>query len=80
MKHASGCYGKMYPATLLKVANREVMGKVFGYRVDHSGVVETRRTVSTDLGAWEQCIQCPDFDSCYRLSAGTLLMELAARN
>lgn len=41
MRHPSACYGKMFPTTLVKSANKDVRGMVFGYRVDHTGVVET---------------------------------------
>jgi hypothetical protein len=77
MERPSACYGKMFPATLVKTANRQVKAKVFGYRVDHTGVVETRRTVTTDREAWRECTRCPDLDNCFRLSTGTLLMEIA---
>lgn len=79
MRHLSACYGKMFPATLVKTANKEVRAKVFGYRVDHTGVVETGRTVTTDPKAWEECTECPDLDGCFRLSTGTLLMEIAVK-
>ena len=77
MPHSSACYGRMYPPTLVKTPNKEVKGKVFGYRVDHTGVVESRRTVTTDPDAWRECTQCPDLDGCFRLSTGTVLMEIA---
>ena len=77
MKHPLACYGKMFPATLVKSANEDVRARVFGYRVEHTGMVETGRTVTTDRDAWEECSLCPSLDSCFRLSTGTLLMEIA---
>ena len=79
MRPHSACYGKMFPPTLVRTANKEVRAKVFGYRVDHTGVVERGRTVTTDLEAWEDCTVCPDLESCLRLSTGTLLMEIALK-
>jgi hypothetical protein len=79
MQPHSACYGKMFPPTLVKTDNQEVRAKVFGYMVDHTGVVETGRTVTTDLEAWDECSQCPDLDGCFRLSTGTLLMEIALK-
>ena len=79
MQHTSACYGRMFPATLVKTENQEVKGRVFGYRVDHTGVVETGRATTVDRAAWQECTQCHDVDTCFRLSAGTLLMELAVR-
>lgn len=75
----SACYGKMFPSTLVKADNKEIRARVFGYRVDHTGVVETGRTVTTDREAWEECVQCPDLEGCFRLSTGTLLMEIAVK-
>ena len=79
MQHPSTCYGKMFPATLVKAENQEVKGRVFGYRVDHTGVIATGRAVTVDREVWQECTQCHDFDGCFRLSTGTLLMEIAVR-
>jgi len=79
MQHRSACYGKMFPATLVKTENQEVKGRVFGYRVDHTGVIATRRAVTVERAAWQECTQCKDLDGCFRLSSGTLLMEIAVR-
>jgi hypothetical protein len=76
---ASECYGRMFPPTLVRTANMDVRGKVFGYRLDHTGVVESARSVTTDRSAWQACTICPDFDACSRLSTGTVLMEIAVR-
>jgi hypothetical protein len=69
----------MFPPTLVKTENKQIRAKVFDYRVDHTGVVETARTVAADLEAWEECCQCADLDGCFRLSTGTLLMETALK-
>jgi hypothetical protein len=80
MQQPSACYGKMFPSILVTTANQDVRGQVFGYRVEHTGVVESRRAVTTDPEAWGRCAACPDFESCFRLSSGTLLMEMALRH
>lgn len=79
MKPHSTCYGKMFPPTLVQTGNREIRAKVFGHLVDHTGVVERGRMVTTDQQAWEECTVCPEFASCFRLSSGTLLMEVALK-
>jgi hypothetical protein len=79
MKPHSVCYGRIFPPTPAKTDNREIKAKVFGYRVDHTGVVETARTVTTDRKAWDECSECPDLEGCFRLSTGTLLMEIAVK-
>ena len=45
MREPSACYGKRFPATLVKTENEDVQGKVFGYRIEHTGVIETGRMV-----------------------------------
>jgi len=57
------------------VHNQPISGKVFGY----PGPVIRERTASFDREAWEECSACSDFDKCYRLSQGTLLMKLALK-
>ena len=75
MQRRLECYGKLFPAALR--ASRGVRGKVFGYRVDHVGTVDPGRTLTTDVGAWHECLRCQDREGCYRLSVGTLLMRIA---
>jgi hypothetical protein len=79
MKNESQCYGKMFPSFIFLAHNESVAGKVFGYEVEHPGMAVTRRVVTTDREAWRHCLQCPDFDGCCRLSAGTALIEMAVK-
>ena len=79
MNHEQECYGKMFPSVVEMAHNGPVAGKVFGYEVDYLGQVAYKRDASVDRDAWRKCLQCPDLDGCYRLSAGTMLMELAAK-
>jgi hypothetical protein len=67
----------MFPSLLAKLGNGTSKGKVFGFRIDRPGVVGARRATSTDIGAWQECLGCPDLDGCYRLSTGTLHLEAA---
>jgi hypothetical protein len=80
MQNASACYGRMFPSIQATTTNLEVRGQVFGYRVEHTGVVASRRSVTTDHEAWARCASCPDFESCFHLSTGTLLMEVALKH
>jgi hypothetical protein len=73
------CYGNMFPSLATVAQNRKVEGKVFGYRVNAPGVVASLRTTTIDAEAWQQCIRCRDFDTCYRLSLGALLTEMALK-
>ena len=79
MNNEADCYGGMFPPLIPLTHNKTVAGKVFGYRVEHPGIVVTKREVTTNREAWRQCLQCSDFDSCYRLSTGTALMEMALK-
>lgn len=79
MNHEQECYGKMFPSVMEMAHNRPVAGKVFGYEVDYHGLVAHKRDATVDREAWQKCLECPDLDGCYRLSTGTMLMELAAR-
>ncbi len=79
MKNEPVCYGKMFPPLISLAHNETVTGKVFGYQVDHTGIMVTRRIVTAKREAWGHCMECPDFEGCYRLSAGTALMEIAMR-
>jgi len=73
------CYGKMFPSVVEMAHNTLVAGKVFGYEVDYPGQVAHKRDATVDRDAWQKCLECTDLDGCYRLSAGTVLMELAVK-
>jgi hypothetical protein len=51
MPETLSCYGGLFPETLVKAPNQDVKGRVFGYRLDHHGVVESGLTVTTDRDA-----------------------------
>ncbi len=73
------CYGEMFPSLETVVQNRDVAGKVFGYRLNAPGIVSGPSAINTDGEAWERCLGCLTFDSCYRLSLGKLLMRMALK-
>ena len=79
MKNEPECYGKMFPSVISLAHDEPVAGKVFGYQIDRPGIAVTRRATTINREAWRHCLECPDFDGCYRLSAGTTLMEIAVR-
>jgi hypothetical protein len=41
--------------------------------------VAHKRETMVDRDAWQKCLECCDLDGCYRLSTGTMLMELAVK-
>ncbi len=79
MNRVQECYGKMFPSDVEMAHNEAVAGKVFGYRLDYSGQVAQRRDTTVDAVAWEKCLECCELGGCYRLSIGTMLMELAVK-
>jgi hypothetical protein len=79
MNREQECYGKMFPSVVEMAHSRPVAGKVFGYEVDYQGQVAQKRGVIVNREAWQRCSECPELDGCYRLSAGTMLMELAVK-
>jgi len=80
MKAHETCFGHLFPSVAAIVRDRDVRGKVFGYRVTQTGVIPVDFALTADESAWDECTSCPEFDSCYRFSVAKLLMELAARN
>jgi hypothetical protein len=79
MNREPECYGKMFPSVVEMAHNTPVAGKVFGYEVDYAGQVAHKRVATANRDAWQKCLECCDLDGCYRLSAGTMLMELAVK-
>ena len=79
MNRVQECYGKMFPSVVGMAHNKAVAGKVFGYQLDYSGQVAQGRDTTVDGVAWEKCLECRELEGCYRLSIGTMLMDLAVK-
>ena len=71
---------KMFPSVLNLSHNKKVTGSVFGYKIDVPGYLTRGCETSTDREAWEHCVDCPVFETCNRLSTGTLMMEYSVRS
>jgi len=74
------CYGKMFPDVLDVKTNQATAGKVLSYRIESKGLTRSGRSVSIDVAAWDDCMACSEFDSCYRLSSAKLMLEGAIRD
>ncbi len=48
--------------------------------MSYSGQVAHKRTATVDREAWQKCLECRDLNGCYRLSTGTMLMEIAVKS
>jgi hypothetical protein len=79
MSRDAECYGKMFPSIVEMAHNGIVAGRVFGYQLDYAGQVAHKRDAIVNREAWQKCLECPELDGCYRLSTGTILMELAVK-
>lgn len=79
MNREPECYGKMFPSIVEMAHNKPVAGKVFRYQVDYAGQVAQKRAATVNRDSWGKCLECLEFDGCYRLSTGTILMELAVK-
>lgn len=77
MNAHADCYGRLFPSVRVLAHNDDVAGKVFGYHVEQGGMVSSVPTVSVNSEAWDCCTRCDEFELCYRLSVGRLLMEAA---
>ena len=75
------CYGGMFPDTLHPRQDRKVCGKALSYTLATAGgLYRAGRTVEVNPEGWEECLQCPEFDACYRLSLAKLTLQTAVSN
>ena len=79
MENRKSCYGKMCPSIVTVAPTRTDKGKAFNYKVDQPYVPLSPRQETVNYEAWRECTGCPDFDTCFRLSVGSLLMEMAQK-
>ena len=68
------CFGTIFP---LRVQPGKNDAKVFSVRVDYPAGMTVRRNevFHTDVDQWDDCQQCPEFDSCYKLCMARIAFE-----
>ncbi|MHA7857811.1 MAG: hypothetical protein ACX94D_06975 [Henriciella sp.] len=71
------CCGAMFPQTLHVQTNKPIRGKAFEYELTSPGLARSERRVRVIEDAWNDCLNCADFDSCYKLGMGKLALEAA---
>jgi len=75
------CFGKMFPDDLHLRINKTNKGKVFAVQLEQlEGAilpVRTDRSIKADIEQWDDCQQCPEFDSCYKLCLAKVTLESA---
>ncbi len=79
MREHKACYGTMFHDTLHFRPNQEMKGKVFSFKLGSIGLARSDRAVKTDIAQWDDCLECPEFDHCYRLCMAKLALEAAIR-
>lgn len=73
------CYGRLFPDVLHAHNDRPAHGKVFSLTLATAGGLwRSDRHIDADAQQWDECLACPDFDGCYKLSMGRLALEAAA--
>ncbi len=73
-KHKS-CYGTMFHEVLHFRENALMKGKVFSFELDRMGLARSNRSISTDMAEWDDCIECEEFDHCYKFCVAKLLLQ-----
>lgn len=71
------CYGTMFHDPLHYEANKEMKGKVFSFELDSLGVGRSDRLVNADISQWDDCLECPEFEHCYKFCMAKLALGAA---
>ena len=73
----------MFPDDLHLKHNAPNEGKVFTVRLDRAGgvmPVTSDRCICVDVDQWDDCQQCSEFESCYKLCLARVTLESAIVN
>ncbi len=79
MREHKECYGTMFHDSLHLVNNEKMKGKVFDFEQDSLGLGISDRKVTVKMGEWDDCMECEEFEHCYKLCTAKLLLESAIR-
>ncbi len=71
------CYGTIFHDTLHFQENVAMRGKVFSFELDRIGLGRSNRQVGADMGQWDDCLGCEEFEHCYKFCIGKLLLQTA---
>lgn len=71
------CYGTMFHSTLHFVENEPMRGKVFSFELDRAGLARSNRRVDADMTQWDDCLDCDEFNHCYKFCMAKLLLQTA---
>jgi len=69
------CYGLMLPDFTRLKRKERLEGQAFSALATGSGTGTHGRSLEVKDDAWENCVACPDYRTCYDLSLAKLLMN-----
>ena len=69
------CYGKMFPDFTRLKRKERLEGQAFAALGTGLGTGAQGRSLEVKREAWEKCVACPDYRTCYDLSLATLEMN-----
>jgi len=69
------CYGKLFPDFTRLKRKERLEGQAFTALMVSSGTGAQGRSLEVKGEAWEKCVACPDYRTCYDLSLATLEMN-----
>ena len=75
MKNHPDCYGTLFPDFTRLKYKQKLEGQAFTLLVVSSGTGAQGRSLEVKTEAWEKCVMCPDYRTCYDLSLAKLLMN-----
>ncbi|MFK5997948.1 MAG: hypothetical protein QM492_07550 [Rhodobacterales bacterium] len=76
MKHKA-CYGTIFPdiSSMNRQSNQH--GIAISVQVEPRGLAPPKQTVTVNIDAWDKCVACDEFETCYRLATARLLVKAA---
>jgi hypothetical protein len=55
--------------------NAPMKGKVFAFELDRKGLSRSSRGIKADIVEWDDCLECEEFDHCYKFCIAKLLLQ-----
>lgn len=74
-KSHRACYGKMMPDFGRLRYNKPTEGKAFRVFIEKIGIDTQRREVELKADAWDDCLECPEYRSCYDLGMAQVALR-----
>jgi hypothetical protein len=75
VKHHRECYGHLLPDFEHLNYNEPTEGKAFRVFVENVGAGRQRREEEVKPEAWDECVACGDYRSCYELSMARVALH-----